>query len=301
MRPSTLTRERIPARRAARTINPNGTRRLGRYADPRLGAEREIIAIRGAAGSTLVIDRLAGSHADRRLIAHLLADEPATNACLMCDLYLDDENRGHCRNLTTEDLQRAPFSDAPADPGLGDPMTVTLQDEEGQAYQLRADKPNKEMAQLRWTRRSTTGPKHPFEPVLLREVVARLENYDPALTITVAAIALHNGDREVSTRSLRTEVQRLGGSPIVLNRRLREAVQQRVATGELTMSEIAIRCQRVKRDRRGNISGETSWLARRIGALPEAGQSQPTPWVSGHVLALIARDGLGISPLEVEV
>jgi hypothetical protein len=87
----------------------------------------------------------------------------------------------------------------------------------------------------------------------------------------------------------------------VLNRRLREAVQSRLARGELTMSEIAIRCGRVKRDRRGNISGETSWLARRIGQLPEGGEDHPTPWVHSDTLALIARDGLALSPNEVEL
>jgi hypothetical protein len=67
------------------------------------------------------------------------------------------------------------------------------------------------------------------------------------------------------------------------------------------MSEIAIRCGRVKRDRRGNESGETSWLARRLGLLPEGGQSTPTPWIHSDVLALIARSGLGLSPREVEL
>jgi hypothetical protein len=67
------------------------------------------------------------------------------------------------------------------------------------------------------------------------------------------------------------------------------------------MSTIAIRCGRVKRDRRGNESGETSWLARRLGLLPEAGQVMPTPWIHSDVLALIARRGLGVSPREVEL
>jgi hypothetical protein len=67
------------------------------------------------------------------------------------------------------------------------------------------------------------------------------------------------------------------------------------------MSEIAVRCGRVKRDGKGNVSGETSWLARRIGLLPEGGQSRPTPWIHSDVLALIARDGLGASPREVEL
>jgi hypothetical protein len=67
------------------------------------------------------------------------------------------------------------------------------------------------------------------------------------------------------------------------------------------MSEIAMRCGRVKRDSAGNESGETSWLARRLGILPEGGRDTPTPWVHSDVLALIARLGLGISPREVEV
>jgi hypothetical protein len=64
-------------------------------------------------------------------------------------------------------------------------------------------------------------------------------------------------------------------------------------------------CQRTLRcavsgpcDKRGNESGETSWLARRIGQLPEAGNPHPTPWI--HSDALIARDGLSITPREVE-
>jgi hypothetical protein len=90
-------------------------------------------------------------------------------------------------------------------------------------------------------------------------------------------------------------------SPIVLNRALREAVLRAVETERLSMSEIAIRCGRVKRDRRGNEAGETSWLARRVGLLPEGGASAPTPWIHTDVLALIARRGLAISPREIEL
>ena len=74
----------------------------------------------------------------------------------------------------------------------------------------------------------------------------------------------------------------------------------RIEGRDLSMSEIAIRCGRTKRDRKGNQSGDTSWLARRVGLLPDAGQSTPTPWVHSDVLGLIARQGLDISPLEVE-
>ncbi len=90
-------------------------------------------------------------------------------------------------------------------------------------------------------------------------------------------------------------------SPIVLNRALREAVLERVERGDLSMSEIAIRCGRVKHDAHGNMSGETSWLGRRLGLLPEGGKSSPTPWIHTDVLALIARRGLGVPPREVEL
>ena len=50
----------------------------------------------------------------------------------------------------------------------------------------------------------------------------------------------------------------------------------------------------------GHVTGETSWLARRLGILPEGGKEAPTPWIHSDVLALIARRGLGLSPREVE-
>ena len=87
----------------------------------------------------------------------------------------------------------------------------------------------------------------------------------------------------------------------MLDRGLRESVLDAVERQGLSMSEIAIRCGRVKLDRNGNESGETSWLARRLGLLPEGGRDAPTPWVHSDVLALIARCGLGISPREVEL
>ena len=87
----------------------------------------------------------------------------------------------------------------------------------------------------------------------------------------------------------------------MLNRALRETALATIQREELSLSEIAIRCGRVKRDLRGNESGETSWLARRLGMLPEGGRDTPTPWIHTDVLALIARRGLGVSPREVEL
>jgi hypothetical protein len=153
--------------------------------------------------------------------------------------------------------------------------------------------------ELRWCRE---GPGHASEcePLSLREAIAALESYEPLQELTLVALASCGHSGEVSTTVLRSELARVQESPIVLNRRLREVVLAAVERGESSMSEIAIRCGRVKRDRRGNESGETSWLARRLGLLPEGGRSTPTPWIHSDVLALIARRGLGVSPREVE-
>jgi hypothetical protein len=151
---------------------------------------------------------------------------------------------------------------------------------------------------LRWTRTIADGSREALE---LRSVVAAVEDYEPARSMTRAAIAAAEASGHVSLSRLRGELERLDASPIILNRALREAVQRIVARGETSMSEIAMRCGRVKRDKRGNISGETSWLARRIGQLPDAGETVPRPWIRSDVLALIAREGLGVAPHEVEL
>jgi len=132
-------------------------------------------------------------------------------------------------------------------------------------------------------------------------VVGSLESYEPVRTLTRAALVLHDGESEVSSAVLRAELERVLNSPIVLNRRLRMVALATIEQEEVSISELAIRCGRVKRDRRGNESGETSWLSRRLGILPEAGRRAPTPWIHSDVLALIARRGLGISPREVEL
>jgi hypothetical protein len=149
---------------------------------------------------------------------------------------------------------------------------------------------------------------HPPEPgagcpriVSVRNAISRLESYEPVRTLTRRVLSRYDGDSGVSSTVLRVELRRLQLSPIVLNRRLREVVVETAEREGLSMSEIAIRCGRIKRDRCGNESGETSWLARRLGLLPEGGRSTPTPWIHSDVLALIARRGLGISPREVEL
>jgi hypothetical protein len=285
--------------RLSRSAPPRSVR-LGHYTELDTTEPREILSVPGAEGSTLVIDRLARTHADARLVAHLAADEPGENARIVTEMYLADETRGRCRPVILQDLELHPLAGSRTieQPPSSKPPLVDI---EGHSYRIRELSTDDAFPALRWTRSRRPGCDQDFDVFTLRDVVARLEDYEPARTLTAEALALHRENPRVSTCQLQCEFDRVTASPIVLNRGLREVVQRRVARGELSMSEIALRCGRVKRDRRGNISGETSWLARRIGQLPEGGEREPTPWVHSDVLALIVRQGLGASPHEMEL
>ena len=281
-------------------------RLLARYRDWQ-GHPREVLAGHGAAGSVIVVDRDAATRGDRRLVAHLGADEPAENAALVCGRFIEDARGGRCRcrPVTAQDAETVPFADeeqAPAAlPAAWPRRPPQPVDELGRRYRLELLHTGMSIPELRWRRHPPGGAVGCPRVVSLREAIACLESYEPLLTLTVRQLAIHHRDPDVSSAVLRSEVARVRNSPIVLNRRLREVVLGTLEREHLSMSEIAIRCGRVKRDRRGNQSGETSWLARRLGLLPEAGQSTPTPWIHSDVLALIAREGLGIGPREVEL
>lgn len=272
-----------------------GMRRLGRY-----GAKdrerREVLALPLEDGSTLVLDCGEGSLSDARVVARIAHDEPPENSTVICELYLADETRGCCRPLAPEDLD--PITHAAL--AASDLAIARILDSDGCRYRLRALAVDGSFPQLRWTASAGQGPEGAPEALTLRDVIARLESYDPPRAITVATLARFEEDDSPSTTVLRCELTRVLNSPVILNRGLREAVDRALATGA-TMSQIAIRCGRMKRDRRGKTSGETSWLARRIGRLPEGGQAEPTPWIHSATLALIAREGLGLNPNEVEV
>lgn len=305
---------------------------LGRYLDGH-GRVREILASPGHAGSVLVLDRDAHTLGDRRLVAHLGADEPPENAALICHHYLHDPSGRRCRALSATDL-RSPGPGTPVDdddetgaaPGSaggtragtaehpavvahpavacrsgGDAPSPSAQisqsivDREGRAYVLGHTSGRLAIPELRWLR-------SPGDcAVSIREVVAALESYEPVRADTRVALARHGGDPALSVAVLRAELRRLDASRIILNRGLREAVLEANRTRGLSMSEIALRCGRIKYDARGNPSGETSWLTRRVGLSPEGGERRPTPWVHSDVLALIARAGLDLSPREVEL
>jgi hypothetical protein len=304
MSTTTTSAARGPKTRSARARIHQGGEILGRYTDPR-GREREVVRHPGVRGSWLVIDRLAGELTDQRLLAHLAHDEPPENARIVTSLYLADPRGRHCRRLTPEDLTAIPFASesTPAVDAASRPPengSRELLDERGCRYRLQPECGHTPLPQLRWWRHAPPDAITLAQPVTVREAIGGLESYEPVRTLTAAALARHKNAPSVSTTVLRAELERTNVSPIVLNRGLREAVLAAVTNG-LSMSEIAMRCGRAKRDAKGNHSGETSWLSRRIGILPDGGKNTPTPWVSSDVLALIARDGLGIAPREAEL
>jgi hypothetical protein len=274
---------------------------LAGYVDAE-GRARELFALPGHDGSVLVLDRDAATLCDRRLVAHLAADEPRENAALVCSHYLHDTSGRWCRRVRPEDLQIAPFAlGEREEQGDLEVQHTCVVDRDGNAYRLELLPGERSTAQLRWCRRSAEAYDSPGEQASLRDVIAALESYEPARTLTEHAITLHCEDPGVSLTRLRCEFDRLCASPVVLNRGLREAVLDAINRHGTSMSEIALRCGIVKRDRRGKISGETSWLARRIGIMPEGGEKAITPWIHSDVLGAIARKGLGISPREVEL
>jgi hypothetical protein len=256
---------------------------------------RELVLINGGAGSRLLVDRRESDRGDARLLAHLAADEPDANADHVCREYLADPRRAARR------LRRRDFSAPPE--GRREPLSragfrpVLLTDAAGRRYGLRI---SGTAGELRW-HREPRGRGGALRCLSAREVIGALEAYEPVCALTRAAVARYRSDRRVSVATLSLELRRIESSPIVLNRRLREAVLEAVSERGVSFSAIAMACGRVKHDSRGNHSGETSWLARRVGLLPCVPGAGPNPWVHSDTLALIARDGLGIAPREVEL
>lgn len=267
---------------------------LGRYLAVSSGQEREVAWIALPDGGAVVVDYRRNPVGDGRLVARLAPDEPVENARVVCGLYLAGESRGRCRSVSRHDF------DVAEHPAAEESLSAEkLCDAEGYVYRLREVTTASATLELRWTRSCSPGGDDHFETVFLRDLVGSLQAYEPALSLTLNALADCAAKR--STSRLRKELDRLAKSPIVLNRQLRHEVQRRVERGEVSMNEIAIRCGRVRRGSRNNGSGDTTWLARRIGEKPDPITKKPTPWIHTEVLAIIARDGLGISPREAEL
>jgi len=255
---------------------------------------RELVILDAFDGSRLVVDRREADQGDPRLLAHLARDEPDDNARLVWRDYLANPQRG-ARPLRQSDFRSRPEGERERAEKVFRP--TVLRDAAGRRYFLRACGTPIELRWHRAPRRHGSAPRC----LSAREVVGELEAYEPVCGITRAAVERFRHDRGVSVATLSVELKRVESSPIVLNRRLREAVLAAVSTHGVSLSAIAMACGRIKHDQRGNGSGETSWLARRVGLLPSSPGARPNPWVHSDTLALIAREGLGIAPREVEL
>ena len=179
---------------------------------------RELVLIAGADGSRLLVDRSEPDHADARLLAHLASDEPDANARLVCRDYLHAGAR-HARALTRADLRSPPRGLARA-PARGSVRAGRA--DRRRRPSLRAAR-RRHAAELRWTReaRPRAGASR---RVSARDVVGALEDYEPVCALTRSAVARFRDDRRVSVATLAVELRRVETSPIVLNRKLREAV-----------------------------------------------------------------------------
>ncbi len=273
---------------------------LSQYTDSR-GRPHEIVVRAGAGDSMLVIDRDAVTFGDRRLVAHLAPDEPANNARVVCDQYLADGRRG-CRPVTSADLQTIPYLEGDQGHDQAEvPDRDLLVDRHGRSYHLEPVPTRMSIPEMRWQQYPPERRAGPPRVLTVRDVIAALESYEPVRALTRQMVVRHRHDARVSVSVLRAEIQRFCASRFVLNRGLREAAVAKAKAEGLSMSEIAMRCGRFKRGSGGHVCGDTSWLSRRLGLTPEGGENSPTPWVDSDVLALIARQGLSISPREVEL
>ena len=170
----------------------------------------------------------------------------------MCEHYLRDTAGHWCRRVTAEDLQVVPLGRQGTRPGSrsgGDTELDRAHRQAGTDIPAGALHDGMSIPELRWHRRSPTVAGS--EPVGMREAIASLESYEPVRTLTSKALALHRADPEVSTATLRTEQARVERSEIVLNRGLRRAALAAAATQDLSMSEIAMRCGKIRCDAKG--------------------------------------------------
>jgi single-strand DNA-binding protein len=209
------------------------------------------------------VDRDATTKGDRRLVAHLAADEPVDNAAIVSLRYIDDvrDRRVVCRALTPRDARTVPLAEEEQVQLSAATLLADREPSDQRGYRYRLDRVQTGMSipELRWQRHGTPAPAC-NAIVSVREAVAALESYEPVRGLSIRALALHDCDPEVSTTVLRAELTRVQNSPIVLNRCLREAVLASTDRQQLSMSEIALRCGRVKRDSDGEYTERPNYF-----------------------------------------
>ena len=257
---------------------------------------RELVLLDGADGSRLLVDRRETDGTDARLLAHLASDEPDANARLVCSEFLADASRG-ARRLRATDFGAQPEGDGPGP----QPSCVSP----GGPHRRR--RPALFPALERNARRAALAPRVP-PPGWRAALPQRARRRRGARGLRAGLRADSRRRGAVSSRppgfGLDARRSSCGASSRVRSCSTGGCARlcsTRCSEHGTSFSAIAMACGRIKHDRRGNGSGETSWLARRVGLLPSTPGARPNPWVHSDTLALIARDGLGIAPREVEL
>lgn len=267
-------------RRAHSSALPTGVAQeivVARYLDRR--CRRELVLVVGDGLKRCLIDRASVTGADRRLVGELAPEERSENAVVLARDYLHTTHRA-CVTY--------PPPPCPADAAI----PTCLVDADGNTYTIEEAHRAEHGTDLRWVRTSPLGVRH---PVTLHEVVGAMEDYEPALAMTEGALAARP---EVAGGVLRRQQARLASSRLVLNRKLREAVQAEMRRGT-TLAEIAARCGRTRSAASGRLIGEGAWVARRVG-LSRVGQAAAHRWIDHDVLAEVA-DAIGLTPDDPEL
>ena len=168
---------------------------------------REVVALPGALGSVLVVDRDSSTLGDLRLLAHLASDEPPENARLVCDSYLEDRWGRWSRRVTPEDLETVPFEEQLLleDRAGEQPSEVELTDGHGRGYRLQVLPGERCSLWVRWCRSGSDPQCDQLQAVSVRDVIAGIESYEPVRSLTLEAIACYRGDGLVSVARLALE------------------------------------------------------------------------------------------------
>ena len=108
-----------------------------------------------------MLDCLAGTLKDARLVARVAPDEPHGNARLVATMYVADPSRGHCGSLEAMRLDEPGPSETAAAVRTA-PDTGVLVDAHGHTYAIR-QLPVEDLGfELRWTRRPHGDPDGPL-------------------------------------------------------------------------------------------------------------------------------------------
>jgi hypothetical protein len=153
---------------------------LGQYVSEQTGLAREIITLSRPDGSTFVVDCLAHTAKDGRVVAHLMASEPPENASIIVGMYLADDRKGHCSLLSTEDLARIRNASSRAGSATTVLKRSPLLDGDGYCYRILELSSAGSVPELRWARLRLHGDEDPPDPLTLRDLVGRLQDYEPA-------------------------------------------------------------------------------------------------------------------------